>query len=101
MTAAANPAAMAQSERNILALPNDCAFKCLARCRRCSYGSAINGEGKQRRMAGNLIDILPADHASGQFLGRAQSPAGPCVVAIRGGEVFDLTEQVATVAGAV
>ena len=52
-------------------------------------------------MAGNLIDILPADHASGQFLGRAQSPAGPCVVAIRGGEVFDLTEEVATVAGAI
>jgi fumarylacetoacetate (FAA) hydrolase family protein len=52
-------------------------------------------------MAGNLIDILPADHASGQFLGRAQSPAGPCVVAIRGGEVFDLTEETPTVAGAV
>jgi fumarylacetoacetate (FAA) hydrolase family protein len=52
-------------------------------------------------MAGNLIDILPADHASGQFLGRALSPAGPCVVAIRGGEVFDLTEEAATVAGAI
>ena len=52
-------------------------------------------------MAGNLIDILPADYASGLFLGRALSPDGPCVVAIRQGELFDLTEEVATVAGAV
>ena len=52
-------------------------------------------------MAGQLLDILPADHSAGQFLGRALSPAGPCVIAIRGGEVYDLTEQVATVAGAV
>ena len=52
-------------------------------------------------MAGTLIDILPADHASGQFIGRALSPAGPCVIALRGGEVFDLTQEVATVSGAV
>ena len=52
-------------------------------------------------MAGNLIEILPADYASGQFLGRALSPAGPCVIAIREGQVFDLTEEVATVAGAI
>ena len=52
-------------------------------------------------MAGNLTDILPVDFASGLFLGRALSPAGPCVIAIRRGELFDLTEHVATVAGAV
>ena len=52
-------------------------------------------------MAGNLIDILPADFASGLFLGRALSPEGPCVIAVRGGELFDLTETVATVAGAI
>ncbi len=52
-------------------------------------------------MAGTLIDILPADHAAGQFIGRALSPAGPSVIAIRQGELFDLTEEVATVAGAV
>ncbi len=52
-------------------------------------------------MAGNLTDILPADYASGQFLGRALSPDGPCVIAIRQGELFDLTEEVATVAGAI
>jgi len=52
-------------------------------------------------MAGTLIDILPADHATGQFIGRAISPVGPCVVAIRHGEVFELTNEVATVSGAV
>jgi fumarylacetoacetate (FAA) hydrolase family protein len=52
-------------------------------------------------MAGQLIDILPEDFSSGLFLGRALSPEGPCVVAIRDGAVFDLTEQAATVAGAV
>jgi len=52
-------------------------------------------------MAGDLIDILPADFSSGHFLGRALSPDGPCVIAIRGGELFDLTAAAATVAGAV
>lgn len=52
-------------------------------------------------MAGTLIDILPADHATGQFIGRALSPSGPCVIAIREGKVFDLTQEVATVSGAV
>src|SRR5687768_8071361 len=92
---------MAHRRRDILNLPLLLSVKCLARCRACSYGSAINGEGKHSRMAGNLIDILPADHLSGLFLGRALSPAGPCVIAIRKGEVFDLTAEVATVAGAV
>src|SRR5687767_13332905 len=76
-------------------------LKCLARCRSRSYGSAINGEGKHSRMDGNLIDILPADYVAGSFLGRALSPDGPSVIAIRGGELFDLTEEVATVAGAI
>ncbi|MBT2134942.1 fumarylacetoacetate hydrolase family protein [Croceibacterium sp. LX-88] len=52
-------------------------------------------------MAGQLTDILPSDYASGTFLGRAQSPEGPCVIAIRGGALFDLTLEVATVSGAV
>src|SRR5690606_39116807 len=52
-------------------------------------------------MAGTLIDILPADHATGQFIGRALSPDGPCVIAIREGHVYDLTQEVATVSGAV
>ena len=52
-------------------------------------------------MAGNLTSILPADYRTGTFLGRALSPEGPCVIAIREGQVFDLTNEVATVAGAV
>ena len=52
-------------------------------------------------MAGDLTEILPPDYASGTFLGRAQSPEGPHVLAIRQGVLFDLTEEAATVAGAV
>lgn len=52
-------------------------------------------------MADSLIDILPPDYAAGNFLGRALSPDGPCVIAIRDGALFDLTEDVATVSGAV
>ncbi|MXO70678.1 fumarylacetoacetate hydrolase family protein [Alteraurantiacibacter buctensis] len=52
-------------------------------------------------MADSLISILPADYAAGHFLGRAQGPDGPCVIAIRGGRLFDLTQDVATSAGAV
>jgi fumarylacetoacetate (FAA) hydrolase family protein len=52
-------------------------------------------------MADTLQDILPPDFASGQFLGRARSPAGPCVIAIRQGRLFDLTDEVASVAGAI
>src|SRR5690606_1916090 len=62
---------------------------------------ALSRERTSRRMAGTLTDILPADHATGQFIGRALSPAGPHVIAIRGGQVFDLTQEVATVSGAV
>lgn len=52
-------------------------------------------------MADTLISILPADYATGQFLGRAQGPDGPCVIAIRGGRLFDLTAVVPTSASAV
>jgi fumarylacetoacetate (FAA) hydrolase family protein len=45
-------------------------------------------------MADTLTEILPADYKSGQFIGRAQSPAGPCVIAIHEGRLFDLTEEV-------
>jgi fumarylacetoacetate (FAA) hydrolase family protein len=52
-------------------------------------------------MAESLENVLPPDHASGTFIGRALSPAGPCVIAIRQGRIFDLTDEVATVAGAI
>jgi fumarylacetoacetate (FAA) hydrolase family protein len=52
-------------------------------------------------MADSLLDVLPPDHASGTFIGRAQSTAGPCVILLRGGTLFDLTEEAATVAGAI
>ena len=52
-------------------------------------------------MAEILQDILPPDYASGSFIGRALSPAGPCVLFIREGILFDLTEEAATVAGAI
>ncbi|QUL37984.1 fumarylacetoacetate hydrolase family protein [Erythrobacter sp. JK5] len=52
-------------------------------------------------MTANLTDFLPDDYASGQFLGRALSPDGPCVIGIRGGELFDLTGDVASVSGAI
>ena len=52
-------------------------------------------------MARTLEEFLPADFRSGRFLGRAMSPAGPSVIAIEGGEIFDLTGEVATVSGAV
>jgi fumarylacetoacetate (FAA) hydrolase family protein len=52
-------------------------------------------------MADSLLDVLPPDHASGTFIGRAQSAAGPCVILLREGTLFDLTEDVATVAGAI
>ncbi len=48
-----------------------------------------------------ITDLLPADYAIGRFIGRAQSPDGPVVVAIRDGRLFDLTESVASVAGAI
>jgi len=52
-------------------------------------------------MKADLTAILPADHAAGRFLGRAATPQGPCVIAIREGTVFDLTDEVASVSGAI
>ncbi|MFC3101644.1 fumarylacetoacetate hydrolase family protein [Altererythrobacter lauratis] len=52
-------------------------------------------------MVAEVTQYLPADYAEGQFIGRAQGPDGPHVLAIRGGRLFDLTETVATSAGAV
>lgn len=49
----------------------------------------------------NLLDALPDDYREGQFIGRAQSPAGPLVIAIRGGDLFDLTAEAASVSGAI
>ena len=51
--------------------------------------------------AGELIDLLPADYAAGRFLGRAATPDGPTVVAIRDGLVFDLSDVVSSVSGAI
>ncbi len=52
-------------------------------------------------MSETLADILPRDHLGGVFLGRANSPDGPCVLSVRGGDLFDLTAEAATVSGAV
>jgi fumarylacetoacetate (FAA) hydrolase family protein len=52
-------------------------------------------------MAEILQDILPPDYEAGSFIGRALSPAGPCVLLIRGGVLFDLTEEAATVSGGI
>ncbi|VVT01261.1 fumarylacetoacetate hydrolase family protein [Erythrobacter sp. EC-HK427] len=52
-------------------------------------------------MADSLQSLLPADFAGGNFIGRALSPEGPCVIAIRAGEIFDITGVTASVAGAV
>lgn len=52
-------------------------------------------------MIENLQDILPPDYGTGSFIGRALSPAGPCVLLIRDGVLFDLTEEAATVSGAI
>ena len=52
-------------------------------------------------MATNILACLPVDHAGGRFLGRAQSPAGPCIVAIEKGVIYDLTARAASVSGAI
>ena len=52
-------------------------------------------------MAFRLIDILPSDHAQGQFLGRAETADGPVVIAIREGRVFDITDVAASMSGAI
>lgn len=49
----------------------------------------------------NLVEALPIDYREGHFIGRAQSPEGPIVLAIRDGDLFDLTGEVASVSGAI
>lgn len=51
--------------------------------------------------AASIIDSLPADYREGAFIGRALSPDGPGVIAIREGKLFDLTARVASVSGAI
>lgn len=51
-------------------------------------------------MTDNLLDILPEDFRQGHFIGRAQSPVGPSIVAIENGLLFDLTDTVPTCAKA-
>lgn len=48
-----------------------------------------------------LLACLPGDYLSGQFLGRVMSPEGPCIIIIREGRIFDLTQTVSTVSGAI
>lgn len=52
-------------------------------------------------MQQGLAEILPADYAEGLFLGRAMAPEGPVVLLVRNGNLHDLTQEAATVAGAV
>lgn len=52
-------------------------------------------------MAEGILESLPADFRDGHFIGRALSPEGPSVIAIRNGTLYDLTGTVSTVAGAV
>ena len=52
-------------------------------------------------MALRIIDILPSDYAQGQFLGRAETPDGPVVIAIRDGRLFDMTDIAASMSGAI
>lgn len=52
-------------------------------------------------MAIDMIESLPPDYARGTFLGRAQTPEGPVVLAVRDGTLFDLTQVAASVSGAI
>lgn len=52
-------------------------------------------------MATNILESLPSDYASGQFLGRAETPAGPSILAIRKGTIYDITEVAASMSGAI
>lgn len=52
-------------------------------------------------MANRILDCLPADYPHGHFIGRAQSPDGPCVIVIKDGLLQDLTPLAATVSGAL
>lgn len=52
-------------------------------------------------MADRILESLPADFREGQFIGRALSPDGPCVITIENGVLHDLTGVASTVAGAI
>lgn len=52
-------------------------------------------------MADKILECLPADYPRGHFIGRVRTAEGPCVIAVRKGQIFDLTEATATVSGAV
>ena len=52
-------------------------------------------------MATNILESLPSDYARGQFLGRAETPAGPSILAIRKGTIYDITEVAASMSGAI
>ncbi len=52
-------------------------------------------------MVVNIVECLPADYLRGHFIGRAQSPDGPCVIAIENGDIYDLTHLAASVSGAL
>jgi fumarylacetoacetate (FAA) hydrolase family protein len=52
-------------------------------------------------MAERILESLPADYPHGHFIGRAQSPEGPCVITINSGVIYDLTNVAATVSGAM
>lgn len=52
-------------------------------------------------MAVGILESLSADYPLGHFIGRAQSPEGPCVVTIESGVIYDLTNVAATVSSAL
>ena len=49
----------------------------------------------------DFVSCLPDDWRGGTFLGRANGPDGPHVIAIREGSLIDLTQDAASCAGAV
>lgn len=52
-------------------------------------------------MTTGLAACLPHDHAQGLFLGRAMSPAGPHVIMLRQGRIYDMTALASTSSGAI
>ncbi|MCX7283366.1 MAG: fumarylacetoacetate hydrolase family protein [Novosphingobium sp.] len=52
-------------------------------------------------MTVGLAACLPHDHAQGRFLGRAISEAGPHVIMLRQGRIFDITALASTSSGAI
>src|SRR5690606_35275738 len=62
---------------------------------------ALSTERASIVMAEGLVEFLPADFATGTFVGRALSGDGPCVIVIRAGQFYDITSVAASVAGAI